>query len=301
VVLHQTGDTERYGRVVYQGVLAESWFKIYWDDDTTTEHDGRMLRNLLKVDEANAPPNLIPHPGPHNVMVIQEAKDLRPFFTINKPQDLLRTLNAFMPENHSLESAEYMFRCCQRKHRMREQISDSPKVLDSLFAALDFRAVKTVLDPWAENPAVFSRFATLPNKFVANCQVMPKVRMPKNIECLNLHPLEDHLYDFVAKTVDLDACVSIPPEPLIDLALITALYHTNAVVCMLVPTTYVAQAPWQRFQFLMQCEAQDRILTVTAKSDPSRCWLCIFHSPDVMRCMIRNNVDPALRWVVVNA
>jgi hypothetical protein len=194
----------------------------------------------------------------------------------------------------------------QRKYRVNNPVCSSPGVLDSLFAALDFRAVKTVLDPWAENPAVSMRFAvpSYPNVFVANRQVTPKgkdMQLPKSVQVLNFHPLESHLYTQVANAVSLDACVMIPPPELLDLALITALYHTERVVCMHVPVSYVAQATSQRLDFFTHCEALDRILTVTARSDPSHCWLCIFHTADALHCMARPDVDTSLRWTIVDA
>jgi hypothetical protein len=305
VVYHKVGPIERYGRLVYQGVLAEKWFRIYWNDDTTSEHDTRMLKQLLKVDEANAPQNVMAHPGPYNVMYLVEANDLRPFFCVHDPSDLQRTLNTFMPECHSRESVEHMFRCCQVPFRTRNKCVSPPGVLDALFAALDFRAVKTVLDPWAENPAVSNRFADFTsNTFVANVHTWRKGQkplVPKNVKALSFNPLEAHLYEHVARAVDLDACVMIPPESLLDLALVTALYHAHTMVCMYVPVSYVSQATWQRMDFFMHCEAQERILTVTARSDPSHCWLCVFHASAALRCMIRDGVDHSLRWVVVDA
>jgi hypothetical protein len=176
--------------------------------------------------------------------------------------------------------------------------------MDALFAALDFRGVKTVLDPWAQNPAVSNRFALDNlNTFVANVQTLRKGQkrhVPKNVEMLNFHPLEPHLYELVAKKVGLDVCVMIPPQPLLDLALVTALYYSNTAVCMYVPAFHVARASPQRLDFLMHCEAQERILTVTARSNQEMCWLCIFHSADALRTMLQPGVDPTLRWVLVD-
>ena len=306
VVLHKVGDQERYGMMIYQGVLADKWFKIYWDDQTESEHDGRLLKNLLKVDEALAPPTLIPNPGPPNVMAMQEQH----LFRIPTPNDVLRTLNTLMPSHHSMSYAADLFHHCSNKGRKklaprmsRPFNMHAMDIFTALRKALCFDSIKTVLEPWSEFSTATRHCHPpwIPKTCKLICNQQLYVTCPSVTEILHLHPLESHLYNLVDSKVGLDAVISEPPEPLLDIALVTALYHAREMVCFYVPTTFVTHATPQRFALLSRYEANDCILTITTVHVPSHCWLCLFHNASTLRRLAAPGVDLSLRWVVMDS
>jgi hypothetical protein len=62
-----------YGRVVFQGILKPKWFKIYWENGTTSEHMGGFFRHVDKVDKADAPPTVMHKPEPVTVLALRSC------------------------------------------------------------------------------------------------------------------------------------------------------------------------------------------------------------------------------------
>jgi len=62
-VRHVRKGVERYGRIAFQGILEPKWFKISWNDGTTSDHMATLFRHVVKVAEDEAP-GIPPPPEP---------------------------------------------------------------------------------------------------------------------------------------------------------------------------------------------------------------------------------------------
>jgi transposase InsO family protein len=73
VVKHNHHGKPRFGRVRFQGILNPNWFRIDWQNGSSSEHMGRIFSNLVRVNEADAPYNV---PLPVDPVVIAAASRL---------------------------------------------------------------------------------------------------------------------------------------------------------------------------------------------------------------------------------
>jgi transposase InsO family protein len=71
VVKHMHHGKLRFGRVRFQGILNPNWFRIDWQNGSSSEHMGRIFANLEPVDEADAPHNV---PSPLDPVVVAASR-----------------------------------------------------------------------------------------------------------------------------------------------------------------------------------------------------------------------------------
>lgn len=73
VVKHVQHGKLRFGRVRFQGILNPNWFRIDWQNGSSSEHMGRIFANLERVNEADAPYNV---PSPLDPVVVAATRSL---------------------------------------------------------------------------------------------------------------------------------------------------------------------------------------------------------------------------------
>lgn len=91
--------------------------------------------------------------------------------------------------------------------------------------------------------------------------------------------------------LDVDAIVTCPYEPILDLILPLCVQAPAVVACLRVPCTYLSDGPPPRFQYLRRLQAQDRLVVLypppAAASDGQRwAWVVVFKSAAVRRAML---------------
>jgi transposase InsO family protein len=292
-----------YGRVVFQGILEPKWFKIYWENGTTSEHMGGFFRHVDKVDEADAPPTVMHKPEPVTVLALRschtDTVDSEPVnWSIRTPQDLLARMEVLMPGEHSAETMRIIHASLSQRIRSK-LVKDQPRVAPSevlaLFAALDFSLCKTVLDPWAGNPAVSKAFRQQGVKLVTNDPWSKATDLAHE-------PLDTHLYTSVEGKMNLDAVAMIPPVLLSDIALVTAFYHAAYCVCMYVPVSWLTHAPASRLSIIMDHIHSQTFIGITTLSNPAYCWVCFFKHPMAFNSMIRSHIPHEdAGWIIIQA
>jgi len=178
-------------------------------------------------------------------------------------------------------------------------VRQSPSyVIPLLTTVLNLMHMHTILDPWAENTAVSTGLQHCFTATQRRPNIISNNRWGK--AALNLEPLEQYLYDKVVNTTGLSAVVTIPPLPLLDIALLTAMHFADSVVCMYVPTSWIAQPTPCRMQMLHHHDRTRTLLTIMSSHDPSHCWVCIFCDADVLLSMLQPGVSCANSHVVVD-
>ena len=291
-----------HGRVVFQGILEPKWFKVYWEDGTASAHHAGFFRHVGRVDKADAPATVMHKPEPATVLALRcrhtDTHDDSPVnWSIRTPNDLLARMETLMPGEHNAETMRLIHASFNQRMRTK-LVKDQPRVaqreIDALFAALDFSVCKTLLDPWAGNPAVSHacRQARIP--IVTND--------PWGKADLALEPIDVHLYNTVERKMNLDAVVMIPPSLLADIALVTAHYHVAYCVCMYVPVSWITHAPASRMRIIMDHINSNSFIGITTLSNPSHCWACFFTHPHACTSMVRaGQPNEDAGWIVIKA
>jgi hypothetical protein len=256
------------GRVRYLGVDQPRWFSISWADGTTTTHGARVLPTLVRLagpEPADLPAALA---MPMVLGPAAQTDSAEVNWSIRSPEDILQRLQQLMPGSHRLQDAQAIHACIPRKPRVALQQQSDPALVRALLSELDFRGLRTVLDPWARDRAVTRAFAAAGIPLLGNDRC--------GAALLSHDPIEPWLYRLVASRVQLDAVVMVVPSLVADITLITALPHVRVVVCMCVPVSWVAQASAARLQYLWRYHAAGMLLLLTPACDPTRCWVCVF-------------------------
>jgi hypothetical protein len=172
----------------------------------------------LSHDKAYAPPTVMHKPEPVTVLALRschtDTVDSEPVnWSIRTPLDLLARMEMLMPGEYSAETMRIIHASLSQRIRSK-LVEDQPRVAPSevmaLFAALDFNLCKTVLDPWAGNPAVSKAFRQQGVKIVTNDPW-------SNATDLAHEPLDTHLYTSVEGKMNLNAVAMIPPVLLSDI------------------------------------------------------------------------------------
>jgi RNase H-like domain found in reverse transcriptase/Reverse transcriptase (RNA-dependent DNA polymerase)/Integrase core domain/Integrase zinc binding domain/PHD-finger/C-5 cytosine-specific DNA methylase len=279
-------------RVTYLGMLKERWFRMDYQDGSHAEYTTRVLPHLERLEEAEAPATLTPPPDPVSIYAAVGTATVN--WSILRAVDVLERLRQLMPGDHSREDAHQIWVSLTRKRRSQLSPAVKPLAVELLLSVLDFRALRIVLDPWANTKAVEQGLKDTDSIIVTNdrlgrCQ-------------LQHEPLEPFLYRKVRGAAgSIDAVVCLPPPLFADLAMVTALEFTRSVVCMYVPAGWVSQAHSARFAYLNRCMAEDRLLTISDSVNRTHCWVCVFQSPGELRAALRAGIDCSLRWIVVNS
>jgi hypothetical protein len=279
-----------HGRVIYQGVLEPKWFKVYWEDGTESSHMPGVFRHFGVVEEQHALPAVMHKPEPAQVFLMCTPEHgARIDWSVRTPDNIRRRMELLLPGDHSGETIELIHKSLGKRLRaelVRFQGTIAPNAVKALLSVLDFRPCRTVLDPWAGNPAVSSAFRSPGTRLVLNDRW--------GCGPLTHEPLETHLYSTVQGKMDLNAVVTIPPVVLSDIALVTAYYHVTHCTCMYVPTEWVTHASAGRMHILMDHIHAGTFVSITSITDPMHCWVCFFRDVAALHSMCRST-DPA-RW-----
>jgi hypothetical protein len=207
-------------------------------------------------------------------------------------------MEMLMPGDHSAETMRIIHASLSQRIRSK-LVKDQPRVAPSevlaLFAALDFSLCKTVLDPWAGNPAVSKAFRQQGVKIVTNDPWSKATDLAHE-------PLDTHLYTSVEGKMNLDAVAMIPPVLLSDIALVTAFYHAAYCVCMYVPVSWLTHAPASRLSIIMDHIHSQTFMGITTLSNPAYCWVCFFKHPMAFNSMIRSHIPHEdAGWIIIQA
>jgi hypothetical protein len=149
--------------------------------------------------------------------------------------------------------------------------------LQALLRAVAFSSEQSIADPFSGDGStvrVFSR-ECLP--------VFSNDADSNMISIWHRDALQPSFYsDLSAHLGGLDVIVMSPPSRSLDLALPLAVRHARDVVCCLVPTHYLADAPPGRSSFLSWLRQQGRISVLVnlprGNQSQRSVWLCIFGS-----------------------
>jgi len=268
-VKHATKHFTRVGRMTFTDVSEPQWFKIYWANGSTSLHDTRILARLEKIPEEEAPSELMHRPDPVTILSLRPAG---PRWSVNTNADILARLQMFMPGEHSAVDLTLIRDSFTTKARSKLSDGASATYASMLQSVVDLTLCKIVLDPWAASQVV--RRGLLLN---SNSIICLNDRLGHANAHLNHEPLESHLYEEVlSKFGHIDAVVMSPPVDLADFAFINGIDYAEAVVCMLVPLTWVFAPTPPRGRLLEQLEKEKRLLVVCSTGPEQFAWVCAF-------------------------
>ena len=286
VVVHETRVGKRTGRIVFQDVREDKWFKIYWTDGTSQEYTTRILPKLGIIPEADAPDGILPRPEPVRVVVAAEARGH--LWSIRTADDVHRRLTQALPGNHD-RGASCRIHSFASKARLRRSLTrvTPPEEVVALTSVLDFTSCRRILDPWADNPAVATSFEHPGSLLIVN-DVLGRAKVTGQLD-----PLESPMYQVtVQKLGALEAVVMSPPLEFADLAFVNAMEFASHVVCMQVSHAWLSSATAPRFQLLYALEGERRLAVIRrADTAADLCWVCAFGSAEQKSVMVRPSFD----------
>jgi hypothetical protein len=241
-------------------------------------------------------PGLLDKPDPIKVLPILAQTNVN--WSVRTPADIAQRLEQLLPGSSNM--APTIYASLSKRSRLAMTIKYSPTLVNLLTTTLNLAPFHGILDPWAGSACVVPGLQA-----VFDSSNMGKI--PVVVENdrwggtkLSYEPLEPFLYGKLCCTTGLDAVISIPPTPLIDVALITALYHAEALVCMYVPCTWLSNAPPYRLQLLLRHDAEGTLLTIANMHNPSHCWLCLFKSSSLLQQLLSPNAFTIGSHVIVD-
>jgi hypothetical protein len=294
VVTREVKDDIVYGRMVFQGPEGSKWYRIYWEDGTNSEHDGKILSRLGVAPENAAPPSLMHPPEPITILAAEVEPGIN--WSIRTVEDVRQRMESLLPG--SGYQAATIFHSIPKRNRTAMVRVCPPEAILPLTTILDISQYNMILDPWAESNGVVSG---LKNALLHINQHAPpaKIHKPTLVDnnrwgraSIQAEPLEPFLYNKILGTSSLSAVIMAPPLPLLDVALVTALRFVKHGVFMYVPKTWLSQAPASRMQLLDEHYKSDTLLIISAYADPISCWVCFFTSYACFLASLRPGVEP---------
>ena len=301
VVRHETKYHTRIGRMTFTDVSEAKWFKVYWQDGTTSLHDSRFLARLGILPESEAPDELLPKPDP--VVVLSATT---PSWSLLTVDDVRKRLNVAMPGEFNPYKLDDIHEAIKSRRRFdvltRCVNRDVPAhQLRMLQAVINFGRCRVILDPFSGCSAVRKGL-----RVPAHCLLVLNDRLGHKTSHLQYEPLESVLYTRVTSTVgEIDAIVMCPPLLLADLALVTALEFACHVVCMLVSDDWLVAASnglcRPRGALLSKLESESRLVYIREEVADNLYfnWICIFASlgsrnmlinPHMAHSLVENHV-----------
>lgn len=157
----------------------------------------------------------------------------------------------------------------------------TPPVVEPLFEVLNMPAFMGVVDPFSDHPAVITGLRR------AGVTVVAGTRAPPHSH----NALSPAFQEAAQALVPVEAIVSAPWPPLLDMALPVMVAHASRVVCCLMPLSFICEAPPPRRSWLLALKRDVRMLFVhppaTAAGPAPAVWLLVFASATVASASVR--------------
>jgi hypothetical protein len=289
----------RFGRVRFNGILEPKWFRIDWQDGSSSEHTAHILRHLGHVDDGSLPEGVPGRPEPAVLLAAARLTAPNPMLTA---EDFLAFIHERMPSARLTPSQ--MDSVLEAATQLRTQNVPRPPVLasesESLFAVLNVSCMSQMVvvagaqgDGWVK----FVRDRTTvpvvvnhPPGGAASSQ--PLVGVPSH---LHLDPIGSTFSAYFQPAGGVDMFyVNIDPV-LLDVVVPPLLEVCNKVVCLRFPSSWRLRANRWRDWWFYELEAEGRVLWVEPRfpdgSVTPFCWLCIFSDAEEKEAMTWCHAD----------
>ena len=293
-VLHVHKGKARFGRVVFRGVLERKWFRVDWEDGTSSIHNGSMLRHLHLVDDGELPAGVPPKPPPVVVMWAVSASQLARLPDLCDPDAVVQYLDMLI-SGPSCEPEHALGIMCAvtQSYALRANPPFPAHTLDALKAVLHLPALHTVLAPLdcADQVAeVFQRPGVL--AFSNHPHSLSRAST-------HLNPFAAATHEFYAAGDGIDAYFLNVQPYLLDVMLPMAVMYASMAVIALVPVSYMFPAPPCRAAWLADevwSTGRGLFLRIVQENGLlcSHGWLIIFAEPSARVRLLQGRVDTAV-------
>jgi hypothetical protein len=289
-IMHVSRGRPRYGRVLFQGILHEKWFKICWQDGTETEHNATMLRHVFLVDESALPAGVPKSPAPVTILAALLQRPRLPMLDSPMAVKDFITLVLGGPE-------------CPDGLAM-----DIHHAVNMTYTAIGLPELQPLgMYHWAALGMVidFSQLQTclLP----VQRHSVPAPLKESGVTCFTNHPgmiarththadpFSFELHAFYAKDKPVDAYFIHVQHLLLDLLLPLSLLYVGKVVIAAVPTAYMEAPVIHRSSYMLdniwsrQRGLFVRVRLPTGQISPMG-WLLLFPDVHARDCMLQGRV-----------
>ena len=281
-VCHVHRGVIRTGRVVFQGILNSKWFRVHWEDGSSSEHNAQLLRHLVPIPDSDLPPTVPPRPEPAVIMASQPSPG-----AVNIPTTSFhfrRFMQALMPG--PCWDAAVVVSAAWTAWQRGLQICAQPAA-----AAVDWEAVLRVC-VWRNVRSLVAPLAA-DLSCIQNWLQHPIACYSQGSQCsaIALHPCDRRIFCIPETGGGPDAVYLNADAALLDGLLPMALHHAQKLVLARVPASYVLQPHFARLQWLLHnvwCDGCGLLLhVVNAGGEPQPlCWLLVFASREQRTAML---------------
>jgi transposase InsO family protein len=290
----------RFGRVRFNGILEPKWFRIDWQDGTSSEHTAHILRHLGHVDDSELPDGV---PGRPEPAVLLAAA----FFSLPNPmvtaEDFLKHIQERMPAVR--RTPIEMDVILEAARQLRTMNIPRPPVLDceiyALSSVLELRYLAQMVvvagaqgDGWVRFVREYTAVPVVVNHppgSIAGEQSLVGMSSHVSLDPIGL-PLP--LYFEPAGGADM-FYVNIDPV-LFEVVVPLLVEACTKVVCIRLPTGWKMEAASRRSWWFYELRVQRRVLWVDPLfPDGSRApfhWLLVFADEEEKHSITRCDVSP---------
>ena len=219
------------GRVSFTDVLSPKWLHIQWEDGTSSDHSGHILRHLQLADERDCPDSLRQQPAP---VIVMAAKVAPP----TKLQQLIKATIEEGYEERGFDALLYLEVVVQ----LRLKIDTILELMGTVMSRYQF-----------DNRTTMEVFTNHPSPHV-----------PTHY---SLNPFQQSSYHGFSQ---LQACFVyfiLAPHQILDELLNAAMAFADRPILAQVPAAWISNPPHERFRRLCTWERQGRIVTIYLNHD----------------------------------
>jgi len=288
-VVHTSKGRRRYARVVFQGPYQRRWFRLHWQDGSSTEHTASILNHVLVVDEHVLPVALPPIPPLLRIVVARAHAQLNDVLTRMRLSPTTRSESVRL-------LLQYTMSTCAVDDRWLGRIVlsvDSVCKGDPLQVYVCAQAAQALESIW---PLSADCTCLLPLAVSVPAWLVPVVERcfvnsfrPQRAGHTNFDPLSTALHEFYASGVGIDCYVLAVAPELLDLMLPLALVYAHRLVVAYVPVTYVTHAESHRHAWFAGLRREHRLLVVHVEPSQGPAlthgWLLLFPTQSMRMSM----------------
>lgn len=287
---HSNRRAKFWGTVHYRGILGRPhFFEVRYTDRDSETMSLSALRKILLPAHARIPPAALPPPetGPATRGRARRAGGAPTAASAAAGASPVELLAANMPgewddtdQRRALEAAAAYLK------GLAPHVHIPATAVESLLSAVDVATCLGVLDPWADGRAVAEGLAAARVRVSVGLRGKPYQH----------NALSPAFYQQVQGSGAIEAIVTAPWPPLLDIALPLAVLFATRVACCHVPLSYVCDAPQPRKQWLAQLRSARRLFfvhprdpTAGARAVSGGVWLVIIRAPAVAGSVLKSS------------
>jgi site-specific DNA-cytosine methylase len=298
-VVHTRQGRQRFGRVVFQGILSKKWFQIYWQDGTSSEHSTQILRNLAVVDDAELPDDVPPRPPATIVMAAKHFAT--PLPKLDSCANVLQYLSMVNPTSVCSDmQALTMLGCINQLYTAPCKSQSSSLEWDALAQVVDGSHLQVACAP-------LCRGRKMPLPWFRQGTTLITNHPNMGINChTHFDPFMREMYEFLDEDGGVDMYLLDVEPCLLELLVPLAKWYARQVTAVRVSLQWLISetartSSWLRASLVHP--GHGLLITVIDKQGGTvpHAWLLLFADVPARACLLSGRVPRHINFCTWNA